>query len=1080
MFIKTDYSLLESSIQIKKDLEKIKDNFNYSSLILSDDNLSGVLEFYYKTKSLGINPIIGLEKEFENVKYLFIAKNKRGYSLLTRMETLGVDKSYFDKKDLIVFATDIMHANAKILSNYSLKVPEFDDLSKIKNQILNKNTKQFDVSIYNALNKSDRYIISSLTAIKHKEKSYEFETVKKNYYFSPLITKGEFQNKILKSDYYLEFINLLKECVDDYNFGKPVPPSYKMDFKKKEFGEIIGNETDERITDALILRHLSWEGLRKRKKDHLEEYRKRLEYELGIIEKMKFPGYFLIVRDYINYAKKMKIPVGPGRGSAAGSLVAYCLEITDLDPIPHGLLFERFLNPERVSLPDIDTDFCQYGREKVISYVVNKYGKYNTAQVITFGTIGAKNAIRDAARILNAPLKLADKIAKLIPEKPGIKLSECKGIFNENFDENDELPWRIINKAFQIENFKKSHGAHAAGVVVSNDEIYNRAPLYEVNLTRVVGFAGNYLEDVNLVKYDFLGLKTLTLIDFTLKDINKLYGKNFIIDESYLNQEEIYKYISTGNTIGIFQLESDGMQDLAKRLQPKNFEELTAMLALYRPGPMEAGMLESFIKRKHGQEEVDYFFKEMEPVLKPILEPTYGLIVYQEQVMQIVQEIAGFTLGEADLVRRAMGKKKAEEMAKIKNDFVKRAVERGYKEEQTKELFDMIEKFAGYGFNKSHSAAYAFISFQTAWLKYHYPKEFMKNLINLDIDNQSKVAKYLDECKRLNINITKPDIKISKELFEINPNKNELIFGLKLIKGVGSGAKHLIEEANNFEDFFEFIKHFQEDKTKQEKELVKEFNKILRRKQRALKKRDQLLKKGKEAPQELIEELSHCNAKELDLNVKLEELRKELKDYKKPEKINKRVFESLAKAGAFNSFNITRKDLIDNMKEILSLNFDKVNFTGREYPLSEIIEIEKELIEYIITSIWFEEIYQYDLNGEWKPFFILNKVEKKSKNGKKYYIINVVNTDGFKETVFDFNNVFADNKTGEYYLLKVVKDNNFIHLKEVETIDKINQFLSPKKKEIKILDNISSEDLKDIGILKIDDDILGVSLIIKY
>jgi DNA polymerase-3 subunit alpha len=451
-----------------------------------------------------------------------------------------------------------------------------------------------------------------------------------------------------------------------------------------------------------------------------EEYRERLIFEMDIINSMKFPGYMLIVWDFVKVAKEMGVAVGPGRGSAAGSLVAYSLDITDIDPMKYDLLFERFLNPERVSMPDIDMDFMQARRGEVIDYVVEKYGRNQVAQIITFGSLLAKGVIRDVSRVLDVPLSQADKMAKLIPDELGITLNGKGKEGTDKYKEGafqkepkirelvatDPQAARVWEYSKKLEGLKRNAGIHAAGVVISNEELWFKTPIYkpsgETNF--VTQYSLNFLEDVDLIKFDFLGLKTLDVIDAAVKLVKKRYDKDIDWHEIDENDPGVYEGIQSGDTVGMFQIESSGMQDLNKRLKPSNFEDLIAVLALYRPGPMESGMLDSFIERKHGREAIEYTFGIMEEILKP----TYGVIVYQEQVMQIVQLIGGFSLGYSDIIRRAMGKKK--DMAVYNAEFSEGAQKQGHDYKKASELFDLIEKFAGYGFNKSHSAAYAMVT----------------------------------------------------------------------------------------------------------------------------------------------------------------------------------------------------------------------------------------------------------------------------------------------------------------------------------------------------------------------------------
>ena len=622
---------------------------------------------------------------------------------------------------------------------------------------------------------------------------------------------------------------IANKCNLEIKLGDPTPPNFKFTRQKAQQSGIELPQPDVEYSlenDKVLFIHECWKGLEKRLKivdpNKHQEYKDRLQVEIDIINNMKFPGYMLIVWDFVIVAKQMKIPVGPGRGSAAGSLVAFSLEITDIDPMPYGLLFERFLNPERISMPDIDMDFCQARRGEIIDYVVEQYGRANVAQIITFGKLLAKGVIRDVARVLDMPYAKADAMAKLIPDELGIDL---QGSFDKEpkikeLIDSDPQAARVWEYALALEGLNRNAGTHAAGVVISNEPLWKKTPLFKPSGldTLATQYSGKYVEDVDLIKFDFLGLKTLTVIEEANKLVEKRHGKrvDFILQD--VNDPGVYELIQTGHTIGLFQIESSGMQDLNKRLKPSNFEDIIAVLALYRPGPMESGMLDDFIERKHGRAKIDYFYDEFEKPLKPILEPTYGVIVYQEQVMQIVQTIGGFSLGGADLVRRAMGKKIKEEMDRLKGEFAIGGVKNGYKKEHCEELFDLIVKFAGYGFNKSHSAAYAMVTFYTSYLKKYYPTEFMAALLTLEKDNTDKVVKYVDEVKRIDIDLLPPHINKSDLVFNAQTidGKESILFGMGAIKGAGDVAiKSIIasrEEGGEFKNLSDFLSRIDSSK----------------------------------------------------------------------------------------------------------------------------------------------------------------------------------------------------------------------------------------------------------------------------
>ena len=774
-----------------------------------------------------------------------------------------------------------------------------------------------------------------------------------------------------------EIVNKIEEFVPVVK--TPTPPNFKF---TQEYAATDGcplSSTDKDETDAEYFTYRCKLGLENRlqhvPEERHEEYRERLEFEMDIINSMKFPGYMLIVWDFVKVAKEMGIAVGPGRGSAAGSLVAYSLDITDIDPMKYDLLFERFLNPERVSMPDIDMDFMQARRGEVIDYVVEKYGRNQVAQIITFGSLLAKGVIRDVARVLDMPLSQADKMAKLVPDELGITLNgkTKKGEFIDGafqkepkiqeLIDGDANAARVWEFAKKLEGLKRNSGIHAAGVVISNEELWYKTPIYKPSgeNTFVTQYSLNYLEDVDLIKFDFLGLKTLDVIDNAIKLIKRRYDRDVIWHEIDENDPKVYEVIRGGDTVGMFQIESSGMQDLNKRLKPDNFEDLIAVLALYRPGPMESGMLDSFIERKHGREAIEYTFDVMEPILGN----TYGVIVYQEQVMQIVQTVGGFSLGYSDIIRRAMGKKK--DMATYNAEFSEGAAKQGHDYQQASKLFDLIEKFAGYGFNKSHSAAYAMVTFQTAWLKTYYPNEFMAALLTSDKDNTDKVVRYIDEVKRMGIELSPPDVNDSYMEFSATTKEDReiILFGLGAIKGVGGSAVESIIKTREEEGEFTSIENF--------------VNRI------------------------------------------------------DPSKVNKRFIESSIKSGGFDRFGYSRKALLDQIDKIVDTAKDastaKKNAVGslfgddeeitsvgltltncEEFELKEILEFEKDTLGFYVSGHPLDEFRErmdeldYTLSSEVETVkdgsyvIFIGKVEeitkKTSKKGNQFGIVNLMDFHG--------------------------------------------------------------------------------------
>ena len=586
-----------------------------------------------------------------------------------------------------------------------------------------------------------------------------------------------------------ETVRVAEKCQFDFTLGHNYMPNF---------------DTPAGMDDKQYLRQLCEEGVGRRYPNADETVYERLDYELGIIDQMGYNTYFLIVWDFVNYAKSNDIFVGPGRGSAAGSIVSYLLGITDIDPLKYQLLFERFLNPERVSMPDIDIDFCYERRGEVIDYVSRRYGADHVTQIITFGSMLAKGAVRDVGRVLNVPLTVVNKVAKLIPNELGMTIDKAIAASDELrglIDEDADIA-RMIRMAKSLEGLPRNAGTHAAGVVISADPVDHYLPLQRTKDDAVITqYPKDDVEAIGLLKMDFLGLRTLTVVNKTIESVKARYGVTIDFSQIPDDDPETYAMLSNGDSIGVFQMEGSGLRAILKELQPNDLEDVIALVALYRPGPLGSGMVEDFIARKHGEQEITY----LDPKLEPILNTTYGVILYQEQVMQIASRLSGFTLGEADMLRRAMGKKKPEIIAEYKTQFIDGAVKGGTSAETAQKIFELIEYFAGYGFNKSHSAAYGLLAFQTAWLKCHYPKEFMAETLNSFIDRLDKVTFYINECRRLGIPVLPPDINASGTNF--TATDEGIRFGMGAIKGVGQHPVNLICEARaeapftSFEDF---------------------------------------------------------------------------------------------------------------------------------------------------------------------------------------------------------------------------------------------------------------------------------------
>ena len=612
-------------------------------------------------------------------------------------------------------------------------------------------------------------------------------------------------------------VEIARRCNLDLRLGESVLPAFPVPEGQTE-AEFLEAEARRGLEAALQTIYTVREIPDKERPAFSAPYFERLESELGVIQSMGFPGYFLIVADFIRWARENDVPVGPGRGSGAGSLVAWVLGITDLDPLQHDLLFERFLNPERVSMPDFDVDFCMEGRDDVIDYVAERYGRERVSQIITFGTMAAKAVIRDCGRVLGQPYGFVDRIAKQVPFEIGITLEKA-------LEQNDELAamyrddeevTSIIDLAMSLEGLVRNAGKHAGGVVISPGPLTDFAPLYceEGGTNVVTQLDKDDVEAVGLVKFDFLGLKTLTIIDWAVRIANETNpGLDLNIHRIPERDAKTFELLRSTQTAAVFQLESSGMRDLIKRLRPDQFDDLVALVALFRPGPLQSGMVDDFITRKHASNKADIDY--LHPDLKPVLGETYGVILYQEQVMQIAQVLAGYTLGGADLLRRAMGKKKAEEMAKQREIFVTGATERGVALGTATRIFDLMEKFAGYGFNKSHSAAYAVLSYQTAYLKAHYPAAFMAAVMSADLQNTDRLVTLKDDCRQLGLKLMAPDINQSSYHFSVSA-ADTILYGLGAIKGVGRGAVESLiadREANGpYRSLAEFCRRVDHEK----------------------------------------------------------------------------------------------------------------------------------------------------------------------------------------------------------------------------------------------------------------------------
>ncbi len=844
----SSYSLSESTLKINTLVNLAKNNKMPAIAITDNNNMFGVFEFAKECINNNIQPIIGTSINFLDVninnqisQVTFLVKNETGYKNLLELSSLshlnssnkvGLTLPQICKYSEGLFCYVGGEFNPLLLLNKENRKKDVIEL--IKNfketykenflfeiqRIGDQNIDMFEKEFINLSNEFDIPLIGS-NNVKYANKE-DFAAHDALLCIAQKSTINNSQRNTSNENIYFKSSDEMRLNFEDVpeiiqnNLNVSLSCSYFPETTKPKLPE-FKNDLNLSTDDFLI--KISEKGLEKKisemKIQNSKTYIDRLDYENQIIIRMGFAGYFLIVADFVNWAKSKDIPVGPGRGSGAGSLVAWCLGITDLDPLEYNLLFERFLNPERVSMPDFDIDFCQTRRDEVIEYVNKKYGSECVAHIITFGTLASRAAVRDIGRVLEVPYGEVDSFAKLIPFNPSNPLSLSESIKSERGLQerisNDERISNIIDISLKIEGSHRHASTHAAGVVIGHEKLSKVVPLYkdQNTNTNATQFSMKYVEEAGLIKFDFLGLTTLSIIDDCVKFIKK-DKKNFCINMIPLNDNKTYDQLSRGNTVGIFQLESNGMGSVLRQLQPDRFEEIIAVVALFRPGPMDN--IPSFCNRKHGREEIDYIHSMLEDVLKE----TYGIIVYQEQVMQIAQVLSNYSLGEADLLRRAMGKKIQKEMDMQKTRFIEGAIENKLNRKEASKIFDLVDKFAGYGFNKSHAAAYALISYQTAYLKANFPHEFITATLNYSIDRTDKIILLKQEIERLNIPFLKPDINYSQSLFSIETEENKSIrFGLGAIKGVGiKSISSIIDERNQngkFKNIIDFMNRVRND-----------------------------------------------------------------------------------------------------------------------------------------------------------------------------------------------------------------------------------------------------------------------------
>lgn len=861
LHVHTSYSLLDGACRIE-DLTKLAADMRFPALAITDHGgMFGVVDFYEKALAAGIKPIIGSEfyvapgSRFEKradssgetaYHVLLLARNLDGYRNLLKLSSLAYLEGFYYKpridRELLSEHTGgvialsaclkgevarrlMVGAEKEALESARWYMETFGDsyYLELQHNGLEEqeaiNTRLVDISSemgipvvatndIHYLRRDDHRMHDVLLCIQTGKTVNEENRMRMDSQELYLKSAEEMAAQFSRYPQALEnTLQIAERCNLEIPIGKTQMPQFQVpeDMPAETY---LAREVRKGFEARMdVLRKSTpedeWE-------ETLEKYQKRLGSELEMITEMGFASYFLIVWDFIRYAKENRIPVGPGRGSAAGSLVAFSLSITDVDPLKYGLLFERFLNPERISLPDIDVDFCMDRRDEVLRYVYEKYGRQKVAQIITFGTMAARGAIRDVGRVLDMSYAEVDKIAKLVPDVLNIKLA--RAIEQEprlkELAEKDKRVADLLELAQKIEGLHRHASIHAAGVVISGDPLSNMVPLYKGTKGDevITQFDMNILERIGLVKFDFLGLRTLTMIDYALSLVNRrrhLEGEEDLVLENLdLNDPVTYELLSAGRTTGVFQLESSGMRDLLVKIKPATFEDLIALVALYRPGPLGSGMVTDFIERKHGRKKVVYDL----PELREILGETYGVPVYQEQVMQIAQRLANFNLGEADLLRRAMGKKKPEEMQKQRERFIDGCRKNDISEKKAVNLFETLEDFAEYGFNKSHSAAYALISFRTAYLGSHYPSEFMAALLTSEMDNSDKVTAHFGVCREMGINVLPPDINESGIRFTVS--MEEIRFGLGAVKNVGMSALEEILRVRTQDGPFKSLEDF--------------------------------------------------------------------------------------------------------------------------------------------------------------------------------------------------------------------------------------------------------------------------------
>ena len=1051
--IHSQYSICEGAVKIDELAEYCKNNKIKAIGLCDSLNLCGALEFAEKISKVGTQPIIGSQINFkvENIigKIPLFAKTIEGYKNLTKLSSLSyleseatsdpycdLEKLYNNSEGLVVLSGTIYDLFGKLF-----KLNKLDQIKKFLKDINKTFLNNFYIEIQRHLENDEKnfedFLISlsselTIPLISSQEVFYIKEEMAEAH--DALICVGEKSfvddknRKKLRNNHFLKKSNELQVLFSDipealennYNFPrkfsfkpkntKPILPSLSLGKNKTAEEELLlqaKSGLDNRLKNFILLKNKKTDPEKLKKL-----YNDRLNHEINIINSMNYPSYFLIVSDYIRWAKRNSIPVGPGRGSGAGSLVAYSLDITDLDPIEFDLIFERFLNPDRISMPDFDIDFCEEKRDKVFEYLKKKYGK-GVAHIITFGKLKARMALRDIGRVLGLPYGHVDKICKMIPFDPSRPLTLQESInreprFQNEINQSSKVK-KLIDLSLQLEGLNRNMATHAAGVVIAGEELSDQIPLYIDHSSKLPLPSTQYdmysSENAGLVKFDLLGLKTLTVIDKTVKMINK---KNFSLDISKidLKDKDVFDLLSTGETTGLFQLESTGMREAIKQMKPNKFDDIIALVALYRPGPMSN--IPIYNDCKNGLKKPDY----IHPSLKNILEPTYGIIIYQEQVMQIAQTLAGFSAGEADILRRAMGKKKRAELERQKERFVNGAIKNGIKKDLASYIFTKIEPFAEYGFNKSHAAAYALIAYQTAFLKTYYKEEFIASTMSTETTNTNKLREFVDELKRLKVNVIRPDINYC--FSDFRTSKNTILYGLGAIKNVGSEAiSNLVKEREKngkFVSIMDFIRRVN----------PKDINKL---------QLEGLVKSG------AFDNLEKNRRGIFDTIPKLIQLNKIFYEEKISKQSNLFDDEDETKIEKFE-LNTNKQW---NIKELLSEEFKSLGFYMSDHPLNNYKSIFAQL-----DIKPYKDFIDGKKNDSLIAGTLMSIQEKKSSKGTPFAIAKF--SDNFGEyELFIFSEILIKNrdilKEGESFVITLFKDlsndQKRINVKKIVSLDNL-------------------------------------------